>query len=1186
MTVSTLRKVALRAVLATAFGFLPSTAHAADVNGRIRGTVTDPSGAILPNTTVVATNEQTGVKFTTTTSASGGYLFAQLPVGTYDVSVSASGFQTFLAKGIVITIDQEYVEQVKLSVGETSTTLEVAADTVQVNTTDMQLNNVVNASQMEELPLIGRAFTNLELTLPGVQATDTRFGGTFSVSGSQAQQSEYLINGADTNDIALNTITIEPNLDAIDQFNLIDGPLNAEYDRNSGGIVSATIKQGTNHFHGDAFEFYRDTFLNTNNFFQKTFDPTTGALTSKVSPYHQNIFGGTIGGPVFHDKLFFFGAYQGTRQRVPEGTFTNTLYNSAQLGGNYSSDLDPTVTLRPCTAAQNAATGCNDIDGTFGAGVVPTSVGGTGCPVGETWAQCAYDRKGIFLPAGFNSLSTGLIAKYLPAPNSGSTGYTYNSTENTTADQYIGRIDYSLNPKNQFTVLGIYQRQALTEAIPFSGASLPGFGDSDVSRIQQWTFDYVRQISSTTVNDLSAHYTRFFFNSGAPLQVMQPSASGFAITPEDGANATLPTIGVTGFFTIGGTNNGPQPRTDQVIQFDDSLSKTIGHHTLKFGYDGRRFNVSNTFDNSNSGSYGFNNGGSYSTGDASLDFLFGIPASYSQGTGSVIQADAFLNYMFAQDSWKLSNNFTLNYGIGYQIDTPLRNHQYGGEAVACFNVGAQSKIFPTAPVNMLFPGDPGCFNSGQAFTRHTEVGPRFGFAWAPDLGFISGQPGKFSVRGGFGIYYDRTEEESALQTLATPPFGFTSGGAADFSGNPQFANPYADINGGNSPSGASLGQVSEGNRFPYVAPGPGTPVNFAALEPIYNISSFDNSFRSPYAENFQLSVEREFPSRTVARVSYVGSLSRHNQVTYEGNYETAAGHAACVASAACIAARNTQALSYPSHTIGNSTAIPEIGEVGSYSSSNYNALQVGITKAPTHGLLLQVSYTYSHAMDDASSFENAGFGESGQRGYNQFQKGLNYGDSTFDARQRLVISPIYTAPLFKGRSPFSPLSLALSGWEVSGIITEATGEPFDISYAGGTSRSLWCSASLSFYACPDVPVQTAALVRANPRVRLANGNGQYFLPTSFAAEPIGSFGNIHRNPYHGPGINNTNMILAKNFSVSSDGVRRIQLRMESDNVFNHTQFSNPTSNFTSSLLGQISSAASARQTQLSGKFYF
>ncbi len=1156
--------VKFRSVWATLFvafvlAFVATSAHAVDVNGRIKGTVTDPSGAVIPGAEVIATNTATGVKYPTKSLASGDYLFPQLPIGTYSITVKASGFQAFTATGITLNIDQEYVEPVKLQVGNTSETLEVAADAVQVNTTDMQMSNIVDSKQMEELPLIGRNFTNLEQTLPGVDLNENRFGGTFSVNGSQAQQSEYLINGADTNDIALNTIVLTPNLDAIDQFNLVDGPLNAEYDRNSGGIVSASIKQGTNHIHGDAFEFYRDTFLNTNNYIEKTFD-SSGKRTDQVSPYHQNIFGGTLGGPIFRDKLFAFGAYQGTHERVPEESVKNTVLSSADLAGNYSGSLSG-----------------------FSTNPIPAKITIPGCTAGETWADCATALNGQFKPSSFNSIATKLASQFIPAPNNANNIYQYNATENTTINQYIGRVDYNINPKNVVTVLGLYQENNLTEGIPFDGATLPGFGDADIEHIQQYTLDYIRTISPTTVNDLSAHYTRFNYKASYPQQIVQPSTAGFAITPQVPAYATIPTISVGGdaSFAIGGTSDGPQPRIDQVIQFDDNLSKTFGNHTLKFGYDGRRFNVSNAFGSRNSGSYGFNGSGAYSTGIASLDYLLGIPDTYTQGTTGEIQADAFLNYIYAQDTWKVSNTLTLDYGLGYSIDTPLRNHQYEGEGVACFSPGQKSTIFPNAPKNMIYPGDPGCTNSGQATMHYNEFGPRIGFAWAPDLGWISGTPGKFSIRGGYGIYYDRTEEESALQTNGTPPFGLTSGGALDAGGSPSFANPFADING--------TAAGSEASPFPYTQPTRGSNIAFPGK--IYNIDSFDKSYRAPYSENFQLSIERELPSQMVARISYVGALGRHNQTAYEGNYETAAGHAACVADPACANPGEAprQALDYPGHTIGNSAQLIEMGETGSYSTSNYNALQVSITKAATHGLLFQLSYTYSHALDDGSSFENTGFGGSGgangtARGYNQFDKALNYGNAAFDQKHHLVFSPVYTTPILHGHSTFSPANLALSGWEISGIMTLATGQPFDVSYAGFTnSNSLWCSYQVSFYACPDIPEQVAAYKQTNPKT---TAGLQYFDPSSFTDEPIGQFGNIGRDAFRQPGYANTNLIIAKNFNLSADGARRLQLRMESDNVFNHTNFQTPDGNFSDGTFGQITNAAPSRVSQLAAKFYF
>ncbi|HTV07745.1 MAG TPA: carboxypeptidase-like regulatory domain-containing protein [Candidatus Aquilonibacter sp.] len=1224
-----LRYVAFSLLLALVVGISVGTAHAADVNGRIKGTVTDPSGAVIPGASVIATNIATGVKYTTKTLASGDYLFPQLPVGTYSISVSSPNFKSFTATGIILTIDKEYVENAKLEVGNTSETLEVAADAVQVNTTDMQLNNVVTGTQMTELPLIGRNFTGLELIEPGVQASSDRFG-TFSVSGSQTQQSEYLINGADSNDIALNTLAISPNLDAIDQFNLIEGPLNAEYDRDSGGIVSATIIQGTNHFHGDAFEFYRDTFLNTNNFFQKS---VTGAYVP-VTPYHQNIFGGTIGGPVFRDKLFFFGAYQGIHQRVPDNT-SNALPSTLNRSGNFSDIAGPALSAAPVvtpngcenSTADNPLPGTPDWGEFSGCDLVPQTILPqlTKCSSGMYWSQCAYAYNGNFPTTTFNPIAAKLLSQYVPTPNSGTYGYVFNSTTRTSSNQYIGRLDYSLNPANQFYGVGIFFKSNVSDTIPFTGATLPGFGDQDLETIQQYTFDYVHQFGSTAVNDFAIHWTRFNYQAVEPQGTVSPSSLGFSINPQDTAAENVPTISVGGnntSFTLGFSTNGPQPRIDQVYQLDDNITKTIGHHTLKFGYDGRRFNVSNPFYANNSGDYNFDsnsgssgNNSNFSSGDGTVDFLLGVPGGYSQGSGATIQADAFLNYIFAQDAWKVTNTLTFNYGLGYSIDTPLHNNQYAGEGIVCLNPGEQSKVFPTAPLGITYPGDAGCTNSGKAYTRFSEFGPRIGFAWAPDLGRISGSPGKFSIRGGFGIYYDRTEEESSLQTLESTPFGITSSGATTI-GVPQFANPFADVNngygancypGGTDPSTGGpcvQGQTSVSNPFPYVFPVKGQAVDPSAWNPIYYLSTYDSTFRAPYAENIQLSVEREFPSRIVARLTYVGSMAHHNQITYEGNPTTAAGHAACAAgneyspvlgaSVNCVTNANYEALYWPNNTAYGSIYAPTgypgftgIGEVGSESSSNYNGLQASVTKATTHGLTFQLSYTFSHALDNGSSFENSGFGGS-VRGYNQYDQALNYGNSAYDARQRLVFSPVYISPILHGHSTFSPINLALSGWELSGITTLATGFPYDISYGGAGSRSLWCSYYTVFYACPDVPEQTAPLVRgSNVRLRNSAGRTTWFQgSSSFVAEPIGTFGNISRNPFHGPGINNTNLVVAKNFNLSADGVRRLQLRMESDNAFNHTQFSNPGGVYGASTFGLITGAASSRQTQLAAKFYF
>ncbi len=1192
MTFTFLRRAAQTLVLAAIFGLTFQAAHAVDTNGRIKGTVTDPTSAVVAGAQVTATNLLTGVKYTTVSQKDGGYFFAQLPIGSYKITVAAPGFKTFEASGITLQIDQEYVEPVKLTVGDTSEVLAVSADAIQVNTTDMQLNNVVGAKQMVELPDISRSFTLYETIQPGVQASNDRFG-SYSANGAETQQSSYLINGADANDLPLNTVGLNPNLDAIAQFNLVTGPLNAEYDRNSGGIVSATLSSGTNQFHGDVFEFYRDTFLNTGGYFNNVAATPTVPQHKLVTPYHQNIFGATLGGPILKDKLFFFGAYQGIRQRVPNNNSgaSTTVFSAAQLAGDFSNDFDPN----------------NPLGYGFSSSPIPgTLTNIPNCAPGMTWAACATANNGVFPTSAFNPISAALVAKYVPAANQGTYGYVFSNITASSTNQYIGKIDFSPTTKDQFYFIWIYEKQNSTSTTPFTGATLPGFGEIDGHVDNQFTFDYVRQLSATAVNDFAVHYTRFNDAIVDPQNIVDPASLGFAIHPQNVAAESVPTIN-TGYFTLGFSTNGPQPRIDQTYQLDDSFSKVLGHHTLKFGYDGQKFNVSNPFSANNSGNYGFSAGTSFGSGDPGLDFLLGNPATYAQGTGATIQAYAFLNYFYAQDTWKVTDALTLSYGMGYQIDTPLHNQQYGGEAITCFIPGQQSTIFPTAPAGLNYPGDPGCTNTAQATTRYTDFGPRLGFAWAPDFGALSGGSAhKLSIRGGFGIYYNRTEEETSLNNLESAPFGISSNGAKDYGAlAPAFANPYQDVNT----------STVYANKFPYTFPTKGQKIDYSIFEPLA-LNTYDKNFRSPSSENFQLTVEREFPSHVIARVSYVGALGRHNQIVHEGNPITQAGHDACLADTtgcgnpASSGLRDAQDYFFPTHTqfgiidpITQIPAFPTVGVVTSEGSSNYNSLQASVQKGLSHGLEFQLSYTLAHSLDDASSYENTGYGGSA-RGYNQFNKSLNYGNSAFDARHRLVFAPIYTVPVLSGHSAFSPINLALSGWQISGISAMATGFPFDISYGGGSSNSLWCSAGFTFYACPDEPNQTGTIARADPRKFVPGTNRTRWFTANasgLSQAPLGQFGNESRNRFHGPGSINTNLIIAKNFNLRADGSMRLQIRMESDNVFNHTNFNNPSGTVTSTTTdetltnpgtlsygaaGQISSAGPARQTQLAAKFYF
>lgn len=1133
-----------------AFLLLPHFVFADNVYASIRGVVTDSTGAAVPNVTVTATDLDTGIDVTTTSSTDGNYTFAQLPIGTYRVSAKANAFKSYQTSKITLTVNEVYDLPVKLEVGSTSETVEVRADAAQVETTSTQLQTLVDQKKIVDLPLINRNWTTLEQLTPGVVAASDRFG-TYSANGSQSNQSSYLINGVDSNDLPLNTAVIVPSVDALQEFNIITNSINPEYGRNSGAIVNAVIKNGTNQFHGDAFEFYRDTFLNTANW-----------LTHKVPQFHQNDFGGTIGGPVWKDHTFFFFSFQGIKNRQPESSANSisNVFSNAQRGGAFpgiatSSKLSPFPLVGDNGATYPAGTVYSTI---FSAGTIPT--------------------------VDFNPIASALLTKYIPSPNSGANQFTFNPTETGSGNyQEIIRIDHTFNSKDALWATVFLQTNPTTDPIASpTSVTLPGFGDLAQRHYKQYIADWTHTFSGTTLNEFRVGYTRFNFVADQPQKVIAPSSVGFNINSQITSGQSLPEMHLFGAynFAFGFTTNGPQPRKDQTYEITDNFSKVAGKHTIKAGFDGRRFDVWNPFAGNNNGDFSYRGRGTFSTGDAGADFLLGIPDSYSQGSGGLIIGRAYEAYTYIQDQWKVRSNLTLTLGTGWQIDTPLHNLQFKGLDVTCFRPGQQSSAFPNAPQDMLYPGDHGCDNTGGLTTKYDHFGPRVGFAWSPDLGGFSGGPGKFSIRAGWGYYFDRTEEEGILQNLSTPPFSITTNGIVD-QGNfsPGFANPFTDI----------AGRASEPNPFPFV---PATGASAPASDWVtpLSLNVFGKNYSTPQAMNFNLTVQREFAGNTIVSVGYVGSVGRHEVRAFDGNPITLAGQAACVADPACAGGGFLlQHLNYPTHSPYPGDIYGSVGTQSTTGNSKYNALQVSVNKGFSRGLGFQASYTWSHAQDDGSGLEDSGFNLRGTNPEPGFGF-LNQGDSAYDARHRFVAGFSYETPSLHGDHRW--LNMVAGGWEFTGITTLQTGFPVTLGDSAFTSFT--CD-EFFYYSCPDTPNQVGTLQMGNPRTFTVNGtNHLWFNPNSFAPATPGTFGNVRRNSFHGPGLNNTDFAIEKNIYLRPDHeAQYLQLRLEGYNVFNHTQFCNPAGPFPcidgdiqSATFGQVQSVNPSRLAQLGVKFYF
>ena len=1123
----------------------------------VQGTITDAGGATVDSAVVTIINTSTGITTTAKTNSRGFYTFPQLQIGgPYTISVDSQGFKKFELTGILLNLNDNRTIDAKLDVGSTSESVQVTAQNGQVETADTQLKSVINAQQIEQLPLLGRDAASLQKLQAGSVESSDRFG-TFSANGSQTPSNSFVLDGIDINDGPLQGEGITVNLDALAEETIVTSTINPEFARNSGAVVNQIIKSGVNQIHGSAFEFYRDTFLNNGNYF---------SLPGQRPPFHQNDYGGTFGGPLVRNKLFFFLGYEGKRNRT--GATTNTVV--------------PTAAQR--TGAFGALMGAHPNTTT------PFTIGS--CPAGSKWSTCFGAGQQIPTSA-FNPLALKYFNQFVPQSNNTIDGvpfYNFNTTNTGAQDQGVIRLDYHITQSDSIWGSSIFQSSPSTETLPFGGATLPGFGEIDAEHFKLFAADYTHTFNANLLNELQVGYFRFNYAAVEPQQITTPSSYGFAINPQS-PSAGLPNVSLKGLFTLGFSSNGPQPRKDTNFRGSDTVTLVRGNHQLKFGALVEQFRVSNPFYGNNNGNYAFNGAGQYSSGDALADFLLGIPDDYTQGSGGFIDALAYENYFYAQDSWKATPDLQLNYGAALDIETPNKNGQDNGLGVICFSLISQTTgVFtgPDAPPGLLYPGDPGCNSYGGPTVAYDHVAPRFGFAWSPSSGpaLLLGASGEhaLSIRGGFGIYYNRDQEEGSLQNLSAPPFSLTSQGAASGGFIAGFQDPYADV----------AGRGSIPNPFPFVPASRGSSLTWSNYTPL-DINSIASNYRVPYVYNFNLNIQRQLPSNILLQVGYVGSLGRKLVIAYEGDPITAAGHAACVADTTGCAQDIATHLDYPQYAsqpaINPQNGAPyylSVGTQGTEGASNYNSAQVTVSKVPTHGLQFTIAYTYSKALDNGSGLESSGFQG---RGYNQYPGGaaLNYGPSDFDARQRLVSSYVYAVPV--SRSENAILREALSGWEIAGVTAVQSGNPINITETG-TYLSKWCD-EYSYYSCPDTPnVSTFRVPKLNLR---APGNA-LFNANLFSSEAVGTFGNVARGLLHGPGFNYTNLNIAKNFPISADGARFLQIRMDVANAFNHANFAQPDSNYGDLSFGVVTAVRSSadpngdpepgRAVQLVGKFYF
>ena len=1144
----------------------------ADTGGSISGTVKDPSGAVLPATSVNIKNAETGFQQTTKTNESGFYAFPALSVGQYELDASHDGFKPYKRTGIVINIGSAVQIDLALDLGGQSEQVMVSDTGMQVDTESTQMGEVIDNARIVAVPLNGRSFTDLLDIQPGVipissQAPNAivmsgvssmspsgdQNPGNTSISGQRETANGFNVNGSDVEEDLNMGTAILPNLDSISEFRVLTNNFDAEYGNFSGGQVIVVTKSGSNQFHGNAFEFLRNTAFDAKNYF-----------SPQRAKFDRNQFGGTFGGPAVRDKVFFFADYQGTRTQQGVETGIISVPTPQERAGILGSD-------------SGALTGA--VNGQYLASVLSQKLGYAVSP-GEPYASVF--PQGVIPVSAWSAPAKNLL-QYIPTPNIGS-GEFYTSAFDETVRDDKGAL--RMDATTRFGNLSAYyfmDDYFLNNPYPQGqgGANVPGFNALTSGRAQLLSLGDVKSFGANQVNEFHFSYLRDSNNVGQPQGGVGPSLASQGFVTGAGTSGIFPVApsieGVANVafnnFTIGVDITG-LIQHNNTFQWLDNFSKVVGTHTIKFGGEFHYDQINSIPDSTFNGTFTFSGA---QTGLDFADFLLGLPSSYTQGDARSFYTRNRYAGFYGQDSWRVTKSVTLNYGVRWDGIRPWYEKFNQLQSLV---VGQRSSVYPGAPLGLLFPGDAGIPRT-IAPARNRNFSPRIGIAYSPGfqegiLRKMFGGPGKTSLRAGYGVFYTAFEGLSAGILFGQPPYGLSYTSPAP----PLFAEPFVT---------AATG-VSVGQKFPLAFPpygasvaNPNNSIDWAALEPISGLPAFSPQNRVPYAENYMLSIERQFPSNTILTISYVGTQAHHLLVIQEAN---PGNPALCLGLSQPSDVRPGTATCGPFGESGryvtatgqviNGTRGPFGAAFGSDSyqktmgNSNYNALQVNLRHAGARSEFL-IGYTYSKSIDQSSNI-----GEQ----INPIDPSLSRAISAFDMKHNFVATYQYELPfdkLFRRRNRLT------ERWNISGTTRFSTGLPVTLINNNDTSL-LGTSPNGVNNNFVDSPNFTPGSLAINNDPR--NGRAQ-FNAALFSLPPLGSVGSAGRRFFYGPGINNFDLALLKVIELGES--KSLQFRVEAFNAFNHAQFYGPTAvngNISSPEFGRIVSAAQARILQLGAKFYF
>jgi len=1103
---------------------------AQQITANIRGTVTDPTGAVVQGATVTARQTETGLTRLTMTDHGGNYVLLELPVGHYHLEVTAKNFHKYVQEGISLNVNETAVVAPRLGVGSEEEVVDVQADAELIQPTVTSLGKAVLERELNDLPLNGRDFSQLGLLQPGVVPLTPGLleaGGSlreqqgYAVNGQRPESNNFLIDGANNFNGVDGGFVLEPPIDAIEEFRILTHNSSAEFGHSLGSTTNIITRSGSNNFHGALWEFLRNDALDATQF------PNT-----TVEPLKQNQFGGSIGGPVKKDKTFFFGYYEGFRNREGE-SFISTVPSLAERQGNFAQLCD-------------ASKGEQFVNGFC---TNPNH------QLFNIFFKQPYPNNQIPAPNPANPLAQSQFAVNLldlfPKPDVGTNGFLSTGTRSDDRNQFGVRVDHYLTSSDRLNFRYGFSNVTRFDPLSTSGASVPGYPVGEDHRAQNFVAQETHTFSPSMVGVSRFSYLRYKFLFDEHLNHAALSSEGFTYSPSLPLAAGPPFIQVNGYTSVGDPITGPRDTYENSFDYSGALNWVWGSHEFKFGGGYQRLQVNALQGIASNGFFVF---AGFPVTDAFASFLYGVPVVFLQGRGDFnrgIRGNA-LNW-YAQDTYKVNRRLTLNYGLRYELPFPyteIHNRQ------TLWVPGRQSVVMPNAPKDLLYPGDHGV-PAGLIPTFKKAFAPRVGVAWDPT------GSAKWLVTSAYGIYYEPyyTGQGGPLQSpISAPPFLQTPQvGPSPFF---NFADPF----NGNPPL---AGQFS-------------TPLTNLTVTP---------NLPLPYTQDWDLNLQRSLGSDLLFEIGYVGTKGTKLPRFIEGNPAIyVPGFNPITGQPNSTSGNADQRRLYSGCTLNDPQSkcvYSSTGLVAGIADSAYNALEASLRKRFGHGVSFLGSYTFSKSIDDASSFNLTGSAAKPVAGENDlaqdpFNLRAERGLSLFDARHRFVFSYQWELPFWK--QPRGWYQQAFGGWQLNGIASVTSGTPFtvfdshDNSVQGSAPEITGFSANR-----PNlVPGQNP---NAGPKTASAWFNANAFQAiTQDPNSPVQQFGSAGRNIAQGPGYANWDFSAFKNIRVMEG--KELQFRAELFNVLNHTNFRLPDSDISSPTFNHILAAQSPRLVQFALKFLY